>query len=161
MVSTSSTLRSTIALANVYYNFGLDGHFGAGGSWGLCRRRYRCGAVQHDPHHRRRCAGCGTNFAAAGALMAGVSYDIGTMVADVGYRMIYMPEITTCDAHTDPSNPYYINNNVINEIPPACATASTKRSIDSQKEDGAPCRGRRFHCGLREDEKRCVTGALT
>ena len=109
-------LRSTIALANVYYDFGLDGHSGAGGFGayvgagigGAYNMTHITGGVAPGPD--------GANFTAAGALMAGVSYDMGTMVADVGYRMIYMPQITNGDAALTPASPYYINNNVINEI---------------------------------------------
>ena len=44
--------------------------------------------------------------------MAGVTYDMGNMVADLGYRGIYMPTISN-NSLTDP---YYINNAWINEV---------------------------------------------
>lgn len=35
----------------------------------------------------------GTGITGAGALMAGVTYDMGQAVADLGYRALYMPQI--------------------------------------------------------------------
>ena len=59
----------------------------------------------------------GANWAAAGALMAGVTYDMGTMVADLGYRLVYMPQITNGSAAMLPvGSPYYINENMIHEV---------------------------------------------
>ena len=49
----------------------------------------------------------------AAAAMAGVTYDAGTWVADLGYRLIYMPVITN-NAVAKPS--YYLNGNTVNEI---------------------------------------------
>ncbi len=111
-------LRTTIALANVYYDFGFDGHYGSAnggfggyvgaGIGGAYNMTHVTGSPSPGPD--------GANFTAAAALMAGVTYDMGTMVADVGYRMIYMPQITNGSAATGGASPYYINDNVINEI---------------------------------------------
>ncbi len=55
----------------------------------------------------------GHNWSAAAAAMAGVTYDAGTWVADLGYRMIYEPTISN-NALGMPS--WYINNNTIHEV---------------------------------------------
>ena len=83
----------------------------------LCRCRCRC-RLQPDLSHRRPGAGPdGANWAAAGALMAGVTYDMGSMVADLGYRLVYMPQITNGSAAMLPvGSPYYINENMIHEV---------------------------------------------
>jgi opacity protein-like surface antigen len=46
--------------------------------------------------------------------MAGVSYDMGDVVADLGYRGIYMNKVMSQpDA---PNVPYIINDNYIHEV---------------------------------------------
>jgi hypothetical protein len=104
-------LRSTIALANAYYDFGLgslgDSAFGAYVGAGV-------GASYNQTHATGPNAGVdGANWGAAGALMTGLTYDMGNMVADLGYRMIYMPQITNGDAAV---NPYYVNQAIIHEV---------------------------------------------
>ncbi len=47
----------------------------------------------------------GATYTAAGALMTGVTYDMGNMVADLGYRMIYMPQISNGDSALPAGNP--------------------------------------------------------
>ena len=108
-------LRSTIALANAYYDFGLGG-MGAGGFGGYV------GAGIGGAYNQTHVEGSpapgpdGANYSAAGALMTGVTYDMGAMVADLGYRMIYMPQITNGDAAQLPATPYYVNQNLIHEV---------------------------------------------
>jgi len=108
-------LRSTVALANVYYDFGFGGSGGsAAGGWGayvgagLGAAYNNVSVSPTDPTLPD-----GHNWTAAAAAMAGVTYDAGTWVADVGYRMIYMPQITN-SAVGMPS--WYTNNNTIHEI---------------------------------------------
>ena len=103
------TLRSTIALANVYYDFPLSGmRLGRRRLGRLCRRR---------PRRRRSCRPTltapayppdGANFAPVAAAMAGVTYDMGNWVADLGYRGLYIPQLTNGDAGP---TPYYVNHN--------------------------------------------------
>lgn len=110
-------LRSTIALANAYYDFGLGGmgmgglgaYVGAG-IGGAYNQTHVTGGAGAGPD--------GQTYTAAGALMTGVTYDMGNMVADLGYRMIYMPQITNGDAANASTNatPYYINQNIIHEV---------------------------------------------
>lgn len=113
-------LRSTIALANVYYDFGL-GNYGnsIGGGFGAYVGAGLGGAYNwiesrgpftgYDPD--------GGSWSPAGALMTGVTYDMGSIVADLGYRMIYMPQFTNGTfAQGTPQGPYYLNDNLIHEV---------------------------------------------
>ena len=110
-------LRSTVALANVYYDFGFgdvgglgDGAFGyvgagAGVAWNHVETNAPFGLITPT----------GTNVSAAGAVMAGVGYDMGTWVADLGYRALYIHEINNSPT-TDPAGYFEINNNWIHEV---------------------------------------------
>lgn len=111
-------LRSTLALANVYYDFPISGVGSAGGGFGgyvgaglgVARNTVTSEGPNPGPE--------GTTWSAAGAVMAGVMYDMGTMVADLGYRGIYMPQISNGDAALEPPalGPYYIDHNLIHEL---------------------------------------------
>jgi hypothetical protein len=110
------TLRSTIAMANVYYDFPLSeddyGGFGMYVGAGL-------GAAYNQTHiDGVPAAGPdGANWTAAAALMAGVTYDAGSWVADLGYKLLYMPQITNGSAAMLPvGSPYYINENMFHEV---------------------------------------------
>ena len=48
--------------------------------------------------------------------MAGVTYDAGTWVADLGYRLIYMPKISNYNTAPAPVGPFSLNDNLVNEI---------------------------------------------
>jgi|GEM_PF-415885 len=116
-------LRSTVALANVYYDFGLGGDFsyssgaggafgyvgaGAGVAWNHAEINSPLGVTQPVP--------TGGNVSAAAAVMVGVGYDMGNWVADVGYRGLYINQIN--NAPTDPTTESYyeIDNNWIHEL---------------------------------------------
>jgi hypothetical protein len=108
------TLRSTIALANVYYDFKFNNDASASGGWGAYvgaglgagyMLTHLDGAHAPTPD--------GHNFAPVGAAMAGVTYDMGSWVADVGYRALYIPQISNGDASI---TPYYVNQNLIHEV---------------------------------------------
>lgn len=107
-------LRSTVALANVYYDIPLSGMGSAGGGFGAYVGG-GFGAAFNQTHVTPVDATLpdGSSWTAAAAAMAGVTYDAGTWVADLGYRMIYMPTITN-NAVGMPS--YYLNGNTIHEI---------------------------------------------
>ena len=111
-------LRSTVALANVYYDFGFGGtdglggfgYTGEGGAFGYIG----AGAGVAGNHPPGNCpinpaiipVPTGTNFTWAAAAMAGVGYDMGTWTADLGYRLLYINEVNNWP--TDPSvNSYY------------------------------------------------------
>lgn len=98
-------LRSTVALANVYYDFGFgnegfgsaQGGFGAYVGGGLGFAAYEIADIGPAPDPT------GTGITGAGAVMAGVTYDMGSAVADLGYRGLYMPQINN-GSLTDPIN---------------------------------------------------------
>jgi hypothetical protein len=108
-------LRSTVALANVYYDFPLSGGSSAAGGWGayvgggLGLAYNQTHVTPADPVVLPD----GNSWAGAAAAMVGVSYDMGSWVADVGYRLIYMPTITNNAVNTAS---YYLNGNTISEI---------------------------------------------
>ncbi len=111
-------LRSTIAMANAYYDFNFGGLGSAAGGWGAY-----VGAGIGAAYNQTSVTGTpapgpdGANWAPAGALMAGVTYDMGNIVTDVGYRMLYTPQITNGSAAFPPAaTPYYINNVVTHEL---------------------------------------------
>lgn len=100
-------LRSTIALANVYYDFSFGGDYGygaAGGAFGYVgagagvafnRNEITSPATSPSP----AMSGDNTSFAAAG--MVGVGYDFGQVVADIGYRGIYIAQLSNGAAAPD------------------------------------------------------------
>lgn len=108
------SLRSTVLLANAYYDFGFgDGGYGAaGGAFGYVGAG--AGVAFNDvittgsalPDTR----GGNTSFAAAG--MVGVGYDFGQVVADLGYRGLYINQI----ANTSSTYPYRIDHAWVHEV---------------------------------------------
>jgi hypothetical protein len=105
-------LRSTLGLANAYWDFLLsDEGFGAyvGAGLGVAYNQTSVTGPGAGPD--------GANWTAAAALHAGVTYDMGSMVADLGYRLVYMPQISNGSAAMLPvGSPYYINENLIHEV---------------------------------------------
>jgi hypothetical protein len=113
-------LRSTIALANVYYDFSfgdmMGGYGGEGGMFGyvglgagVAWNHLETNAPVGNP------IPTGGNISAAGAVMAGVGYDMGKWVADVGYRGIYIPQLSNAPTQ-DPDYFYNVNDNFIHEF---------------------------------------------
>ena len=108
------SLRSTVALANVYYDFGFsNGGYGAsGGAFGYV------GAGAGFAVNDFVTTGAGladtrdTNLSFAAAGMVGVGYDFGAVVADVGYRALYINSIENNVA----TFPYTIANNWVHEL---------------------------------------------
>ena len=110
------SLRSTIVLANAYYDFGFgNGGYGvAGGAFGYVGAG--AGVAFNDfittgpdatrPDTRAQNA----SLAAAG--MVGVGYDFGQIVADVGYRALYISELN----NTVATVPYSIPHNWAHEV---------------------------------------------
>lgn len=111
-----ANLRGGLALANVYYDFNFSGLSSSAGGFGAYVGAGLGGAwVDTTVNNADGTAWAwGDSFEAAGAVMAGVTYDIGAMVADVGYRGVYLPTI----GNTPPNmtNAYNINNNWIHEV---------------------------------------------
>ena len=135
-------LRSTVALANVYYDFGLDGGVsgysggggafgyvgaGAGVAWNHVETNSPVGVPIPVP--------TGTNVSGAAAVMVGVGYDMGTWVADLGYRGLYINQIS--NAPTDPRHRARSRSTTTGST--RCAarsvTVSTKRVHDSRPDD--------------------------
>jgi hypothetical protein len=105
-------IRGGVALANVYYDFGLggggsaEGGFGAyvGGGLGLAAYEVADIGTAPDP--------TGTGVTGAAAAMVGVSYDMGSAVADLGYRALYLPHVGNYSI----SDPVNIRDTLIHEL---------------------------------------------
>jgi opacity protein-like surface antigen len=105
-------LRTGLLLANAYYDFGLSGDHGSvGGGFGAYVGAGLGGAYNSTVVTSALVTPDGSSYTAAGALMAGVTYDMGSVVADLGYRAIYMPTISN-----GTSSPFYINQNLVHEV---------------------------------------------
>lgn len=115
-VGYSANLRSGLLLANVYYDFPLGGgSLGAEGGTSL----YVGAALGAAKNYSEVYSGgalyaWGDTVEAAAAVMAGVSYDMGAAVADIGYRGIYMPKVMSQPANM--ANAYVISDNFIHEL---------------------------------------------
>lgn len=116
-------LRSTVALANVYYDFGLGdlGGFGYGGEGGAFAYvgagagvAWNTATVVAPPPPGLQVP-TGGNVTPAAAVMVGLGYDMGTWVADLGYRGLYLHQITNAP-DANPNTYYEINNNWIHEL---------------------------------------------
>lgn len=118
-------LRSTIALANAYYDFSFGGdgfgHSGSGGAFG-----YVGGGVGVAWNHAEvnstratlplpSAVPTGGNVSPAAALMAGVGYDMGTWVADLGYRGVWIQQVNNSPT-LYPGQYFSIDNNWIHEL---------------------------------------------
>lgn len=110
----SLQLRSTVVLANAYYDFGFGemGYGAAGGAFGYVGAG--AGLAFNDvittgpgPADTR-----GTNTSLAAAGMLGVGYDFGHVVADVGYRGLYIDQV----ANNTAVAPYSINGAWVHEV---------------------------------------------
>lgn len=116
-------LRSTVALANVYYDFGLGGDWtyssGAGGAFGYVGAGVGAAwnhAETNSPWGVPVPVPTGGNVSAAAAIMAGVGYDMGSWVADVGYRGLYINQINNSPTDTESEGYFEIDNNWIHEL---------------------------------------------
>ncbi len=110
-------LQSGLALANIYYDFMFD-EYGASAEGGMGIYVGAGIGVAKNYSEILDNSGTqtawGTSFEGAVAGMAGVSYDMGNMVADLGYRGIYMNKVMNQPPSTPPT--YIINNNFIHEV---------------------------------------------
>jgi hypothetical protein len=105
-------LRAGVALANAYYDFSLGGDSMSGG-WGAY-----VGAGIGGAMYKVHATGVpapvdGGGWTPVAAAMAGVQYDMGNLVADLGYRLLYMPQLSNNVAG---GTSYYINDNTIHEV---------------------------------------------
>jgi hypothetical protein len=104
-------LRSVVALANAYYDFPFSGA-AAGGGWGAY-----VGAGAGASFYRTHVTGTGSpadggGWSPAVAAMTGITYDAGSWVADVGYRLIYTPTIS----NYVPGDSFYLHDNTVHEV---------------------------------------------
>ena len=108
-------LKGTVALANVYYDIPLSGGGSAGGGFGAY-----VGAGAGATFYQASVTGPGilppdgSGWTPTAAAVAGVTYDGGSWVADLGYRLLYMPKISNYAPAA--ANRYYLNDNTVNEI---------------------------------------------
>jgi opacity protein-like surface antigen len=109
-------LRSTLGLANVYYDFSFGDGYGGGGAFGyvgggvgVAWNHATVNAPQGNPVPE------GGNVTPAAAIMAGVGYDMGSWVLDLGYRGIYLRQINNAPT-TEVGYYYEIDNNFIHEL---------------------------------------------
>jgi hypothetical protein len=123
-------LRSTLGLANVYYdfNFGDFGMGGYGGGSGGAFGYVGAGAgvawnhaevnLSPDDPTSNFTVPTGGNVSPAAAIMAGVGYDMGTWVADVGYRGVWIGQVNNSPTNqtTNPGRYFSIDNNFIHEL---------------------------------------------
>jgi hypothetical protein len=113
---TSVKLRSTLAMANVYYDFALGGDYGygaAGGAFGYVGAGAGAAFNKVDVINPNLHIPSGSNTSFAAAAMAGVGYDFGSVVADVGYRGVYIAEIGNGAAAPGTA---YSKNNWLHEV---------------------------------------------
>lgn len=116
-------LRSTVALANIYYDFGLGdgfgGYSGGGGAFGYVGAGAGVAwnhAEVNSPLGAPTPVPTGDNVSAAAAVMVGVGYDMGKWVADLGYRGLYINEINNSPTDDTTSSYYEVHNNWIHEV---------------------------------------------
>lgn len=114
----TARLRTGLVLANAYYDFALGdyGYGAAGGAFGyvgagagFAHNRFDITSPATSPLP----AGSGSNNSLAAAAMVGVGYDFGSVVADLGYRGVYIAQISNGLAGTEE---IYTNNNWLHEI---------------------------------------------
>lgn len=115
-------LRSTVALANIYYDFGLGdlgGYSSGGGAFAYVGAGAGVAwnhAEVNSPITAPIPVPTGDNVSGAAAVMAGVGYDMGSWVADVGYRGLYIAEINNSPTDETTSSYYEVHNNWIHEV---------------------------------------------
>jgi hypothetical protein len=105
-------LRGGVALANAYYDFSFGGDALSGG-WGAYVGAGLGGAYYQTHVTGPGAPGDGEGYSPVLAGMAGVQYDMGNIVADVGYRLMYLPQISN---NTPGVASFYLNDNTIHEV---------------------------------------------
>lgn len=111
----SLNLRSTIGLANVYYDFGMGGQglSAAGGAFGYVGAGIGVAYNEFNTSEPGGVSGpYGSNLSLAAAGMAGVGYDFGSVVADLGYRALYINRLENNSAAYE----YTVENLLAHEV---------------------------------------------
>lgn len=108
------SLRSTVVLANAYYDFGFGdmGYGAAGGAFGYVGAGAGLAFNDVITNGPGLADTRGTNTSLAAAGMAGVGYDFGHIVADVGYRGLYIDSI----ANNTAAQPYSVAGAWVHEV---------------------------------------------
>jgi hypothetical protein len=109
-------LKGAVALANIYYDFPLGGMGmgSAGGGFGAY-----LGAGAGATFYKTSVSGPaplpadGSAWTPTAAAMAGLSYDAGNWVADVGFRLLYLPTITN---NVSGAGNYFLYDNTVHEV---------------------------------------------
>jgi len=114
----TARLRSGLALANAYYDFAFTdyGYGAAGGAFGYVGAGAGVAFNKFDitsPPASATPALSGDNTSLAAAAMVGVGYDFGAVVADLGYRGVYIAQIGNGQPGVEE---IYADNNWIHEI---------------------------------------------
>lgn len=113
----SVTLRSGLLLANAYYDFAFGGSYGYGAAGGAFSYVGAGAGVAFNAVDVSAPAGVavqsGGNTSAAAAVMAGVGYDFGSVVADLGYRGVYINSISNGAAYPDT---VWSDHNLLHEV---------------------------------------------
>lgn len=107
-------LRSTVVLANAYYDFGFGngGYGAAGGAFGYVGAGAGVAFNRSTVTDPLGATTSDSNTSLAAAGMVGVGYDFGQIVADVGYRGLYIGSI----ANTTAPFPYSVANAWVHEV---------------------------------------------
>lgn len=107
-------LRSTVVLANAYYDFGFGngGYGAAGGAFGYVGAGAGVAFNKSTVTDPLGATTSDSNTSLAAAGMVGVGYDFGQVVADVGYRGLYIGSI----ANTTAPFPYTMANAWVHEV---------------------------------------------
>lgn len=107
-------LRSTIVLANAYYDFGLSdmGLTAAGGAFGYVGAGVGVAFNESRVEDNVGYGDWDSNTSLAAAGMAGVGYDFGALVADLGYRALYIDEIENTNATPN----YRVDDTWVHEV---------------------------------------------
>jgi hypothetical protein len=107
-------LKGAVALANVYYDFPLgDAGMGGGGFGAYVGAGAGVTGYQVSVSGPAPLPADGAGWTPTVAAMAGVQYDAGTWVADLGYRMLYLPKISN---YAPGAGSWYIYDNTVHEV---------------------------------------------
>ena len=109
-------LRAGLFQVNGYYDFNLGGNSPAEGGFGAyVGAGVGFAKIYSDIEDAVPTQiAWGLSVEAAASVMAGVTYDMGNVVADLGYRGIYVNKVLNQPPATPPT--YIINNNFIHEV---------------------------------------------
>jgi hypothetical protein len=106
--------RGAVALANAYYDIPLSGAGGDGGIGAYVGAGAGATFYSVSVTPTQATLPDGKGWTPTVAAMAGVTYDAGSWVADLGYRMLYLPKIS--NYNNAAPGPYYLYDNTVHEV---------------------------------------------